>query len=91
MSVAVSRSNDELVPGHLAEGFGAAHVQRGGGPEVGQPGGADREGGVEVQGVGQVDLGLDPHGALEGHLVGVHVRVPAIVGGLPAAPGLGPA
>ena len=77
------------MPGHLAEGFGAAHVQRRGRAEVGQPGRADREGGVEVQGVGQVDLGLDPHGALEGHLVGVHVGVPAVRGGLPATPGLG--
>ena len=79
----------ELVPRHLPERLGAAHVQRGGGAEVGQPGRTSREGGVEVQGVGQVDLGLDPHGALEGHLIGVHVDVPGIRGGLPATPGLG--
>ena len=50
----------QLVAGHLPEGFGAAHVQRRGRAEVGEPGGAGREGGVEVQGVGQVDLGLAP-------------------------------
>ena len=76
------------MPGHLPERFGAAHVQRRGRAEVGQPGGTDRERGVQVQGVGQVDLGLHPHGALEGHLVGVHVGVPAVRGGLPATPGL---
>ena len=76
------------MPGHLAEGFGAAHVQRRGRAEVGEPCGAGRESGVQVQGVGQVDLGLHPHGALEGHLTGVYVDVPAVVGGLPAAPGL---
>ena len=78
----------ELVAGHRSERFGAAHVQRRGRPEVGEPGGPGREGGVQVQGVGQVDLGLHPHGALEGHLVRVHVRVPAVGGGLPAAAGL---
>ena len=50
----------QLVAGHLPEGFGAAHVQRRGRAEVGEPGGAGREGGVEVQGVGEVDLGLAP-------------------------------
>ena len=57
------------MPGHRSEGFGAAHVQRRGRAEVGEPGGTGRERGVQVQGVGQVDLGLHPHGALEGHLV----------------------
>ncbi len=50
----------QLVPGHLPERFGAAHVQRRGRAEVGEPGGADRERGVQVQGVGEVDLGLAP-------------------------------
>ena len=84
----VSRSRASWWRAICAEGFGAAHVQRRGRAEVGEPGGTDPERGVQVQGVGQVDLGLHPYGALEGHLAGVHVGVPAVRGGLAAAAGL---
>ena len=65
-------------------GHRAAHVQRLGGAEAGQPGRARGEGCVEVEGVGEVELGVDPHGPLVGDLTEVEVEVPPI-GGLAAA------
>ena len=64
----------ELVAGEVAGGQRAAHVEglgaAGGGQRLGTLG--DR--GVQVQGVGQVELGLDEGGALQGDLVVVEGR-----------------
>jgi hypothetical protein len=60
-----------LGAGEVTEGLRAAHVQRLGGSERGLGGGTLGQDPVEVDRVGHVDLGLDPHGAGEMHLLGV--------------------
>ena len=79
----------ELVAGEVAGGEGAAHVEgfgaAGGGEGLGTLG--DR--GVEVQGVGQVELGLHEGGALQGDLVVVEGDVASLGRGLGVGCGLG--
>ena len=58
-----------LGAGEVAEGGGPAGVQRRLGAEGLQRRGAVGEGPVEVEGVGDVELGLEPHRAGEVHVV----------------------
>ncbi len=78
-------------------GLGAGEVAQRGGPAgvEGQCGAEGREGGgavgqhsVEVEGVGEVELGLEPHGAGVVHVLGVEGGV-ARVDVLPAVLGVG--
>ena len=64
--------------GELAGGDRAAHVQGLGGPAGFEGFGSAGQGGVEVQGIGEVELALDPAGALEGDLVVVDGDVPPL-------------
>jgi len=59
-----------------------------GGAEVGELLGTSGHGVFEVQGVGQVELTVDPAGAGEGHLVMGHREVPLIRGPLPPLGGV---
>ena len=67
-----------LGAGEVAEGSGTAHVQRRIRAEGLQRRGAVGEGPVEVEGVGDVELGLEPHRAREVHLVVVDRRVAGV-------------
>ncbi len=71
----------ELVAGDLAGGDGPADVQRLLRPTESELLGCLGQGGVEVQGVGEVELALDAGGAVEGDLVVVETHV-ATIGGL---------
>ena len=68
----------ELAAGKVAEGFGAAYVEGLGGAEVGLLLGTGPERVLEVEGVGEVDLGVDVDGAVEGDLVDVDIDVPLL-------------
>ena len=72
----------ELVPGELSGGDRAAYVQGVGRPAGFEGFGTTGQGGVEVQGIGEVELALDPAGAGEGDLVMVDVQVPPLGGGV---------
>jgi hypothetical protein len=74
----------ELAAGEVPDRGGPAHVQRLGGAEVLERLGAGGDGGVEVEGVGQVELAVHGAGAGQRGLVGVEGEV-AAVGGLAAA------
>ena len=74
----------ELVAGEVAGGDGAAYVEGLGAAEGGELFGDLGDGGVEVEGVGEVELGVEVDGAVVGDLVGVEVEVPG-VGGVAAA------
>ena len=74
----------QLTAGQGAGGEGPSYVQGLGGPEVGELLRAGGDGVVEVECVGEVELGVDVDGAVEGDLVEVDVEVPA-VGGFAAA------
>ena len=67
-----------LGAGEVAEGLGPAHVQRLGRSEGFLYGCAVGEGVVEVEGVGEVELGLEPHGPGEVDVVVVHGRMPRV-------------
>ena len=67
-----------LGAGEVAEGGGAAGVERGRRPEGLQARGAVGEGAVEVEGVGDVELGLEAHGAGVVHVVGVEGGVAGV-------------
>jgi hypothetical protein len=54
-----------LVAGEVADGVGTADVQRLGGTQGGAGRGAGGDGGFEVEGVGDVELGLHHHRAGE--------------------------
>jgi hypothetical protein len=64
--------------GDHADRGGAADVQRVLTAQGGQLGGAGGDGVFEVEGVGQVELAVDPRGAGEGDLVVVDGEVPAL-------------
>ena len=66
--------------GEVAGGDGAAYVERVGRAGCFQGLGAAGQGGVEVQGIAEVELALDPGGAGEGDLVVVDGEM-ALVGG----------
>ena len=79
----------ELVAGEVAGGEGAAHLEG-----FGAAGGGQRlrtlgDRGVQVQCVGQVELGLDEGGALQGDLVVVEGDVAPLGRGLGVGLGLG--
>ena len=67
----------ELVAGDLAGGDGAAYVEGVGRPQRQEFLRALRDGGVEVEGVGEVELAGDLAGAAEGDLLVVDGEVPA--------------
>ena len=67
-----------LGAGEVTEGSGPARVQRRLGPECLQACRAVGEGPVEVERVGDVELGLEPHRAGEVHLMVVDGRVTRI-------------
>ncbi len=71
----------------LAERPRPADVERLGAPQVGEPGGAGGQRRVEVEGVCQVEVAVEVHGAVVTDLLEVHVEVPAVGGGEPS--GLG--
>ncbi len=74
----------ELAPGQVPGGDRAPHIQRVFGAEGGELGGSGTQGVVEVEGIGEVELGIDPCGAGEGDLVEVDVEVPPVRSGLAA-------
>ena len=63
------QAQGELTTGQVTKSDGAAHVQGFGGSEVGLLLRPLTERFFEVQGVGQVDVGVDVDPAVEGHLV----------------------
>ncbi len=67
-----------LLAGDLADRLGPPHVQRLLGPAGGQDGGFVGDPGLQVQGVGEVELSVDPGGAGEGDLGVLDREVPAI-------------
>ncbi len=67
-----------LLAGDLADRLGPPHVQRLLGPAGGQDGGFVGDPGLQVQGVGEVELPVDPGGAGEGDLGVLDREVPAI-------------
>ena len=68
----------ELVAGELAGGDGAAYVEGVGRPQGQQLVRALRDGGVEVEGVGEVELAGELAGAAEGDLLVVDGEVPTV-------------
>ncbi len=68
--------------GELAGGHGAAHVEGLGAAGEAELFGTGGDGGVQVQGIGQVELGLHEGGAGEGDLVVVEGDVPTLGGPL---------
>ena len=77
-SVAVVEVEGELVAGELAGGDGAAYVEGVRRSQRQQLLRAVREGGVEVEGVGEVELAGDLAGAAEGDLLVVDGEVPTV-------------
>ena len=71
-----------LAAGEVADGLGTADVQRLGGAEFCALVGAGLDGGFEVEGVGDVELGGDGHGAGEGHQLVVDGHMSLVPGGL---------
>ena len=67
-----------LGAGEVAEGLGPADVEGLGGAEGLLLGGVLRERAVEVQGVSDVELGLEAHGAGEVDVLVVHGGVPGV-------------
>ena len=65
-ALGVAEVEGELPSRQIADGLGAAYVKRLLRPPHDELLGAGRDGGIEVEGVGDVELGLDPHGPGEG-------------------------
>jgi hypothetical protein len=74
----VGKVQGALVPGQLPGGQGAAYVEGLVAAEVGEGLGAGGDRGVEVEGVGEVQLAFDADGVVVGDLVGRHVEVPSL-------------
>ncbi len=69
-----------LGAGEVAERGGTAGVEGQAGSEGLEGGGAVGQGPVEVEGVGEVELGLEPHGAGVVHVLGVQGGVARVDG-----------
>ena len=71
-------SEGQLPAGQVTQRDGAAYVEGLGRPEVSLLLGAHPECVLEVEGVGEVDLGVDLDGAVEGDLVELDIDVPLL-------------
>ena len=69
-----------LRPRQVTERGGTASVEGQARPEGLEGGGAVGQHPVQVEGVGEVELGLEPHGAGVVHVLGVQGRVPRVDG-----------
>ncbi len=69
-----------LGAGEVAERGGTAGVEGQARPEGLEGGGAVGQGAVQVEGVGEVELGLEPHGAGVVHVLGVQGGVAGVDG-----------
>ncbi len=70
-----TKSQRRLLPSQVAQGRGPAGVERSGRSERGQGRGTVAERAIEVEGRGDVEFGLEVHGAGKVHLVTVQRRV----------------